>query len=159
MPPARSCLDLTALWYKEVDLVGSYAYGVEQHEGEQTTSFQLALRLAQRSSSRPWSDPRFRPADYREAIAAAAPQAERATSGWSSILELSAISTQHQLILPAACRCRDHEAISPGLPARRRSRNRDSHRTNKLKAESFATEGSNPPLTNPPRHPQNILGL
>src|ERR671914_2874633 len=46
MPPARSSLDLTALWYKEVSLTGSYAYGVETHEGEETSSFQLALRLA-----------------------------------------------------------------------------------------------------------------
>ena len=81
MPPARSCLDLTALWYKEVDLVGSYAYGVEQHEGEQTTSFQLALRLAPEVELETMVGPRFRLADYREAIAAAALQAERATSG------------------------------------------------------------------------------
>ncbi len=46
MPGAKSTLDLTALWYKEVRLAGSYAYSIEEHEGEQTSSFQLALRIA-----------------------------------------------------------------------------------------------------------------
>ena len=34
MPAAKSSLDLTALWYKEVSLAGSYAYGAEEYEGE-----------------------------------------------------------------------------------------------------------------------------
>src|SRR5918994_1033775 len=46
MPAAKSSLDLTALWYKEISLSGSYAYGAEEHEGEKTSSFALALRLA-----------------------------------------------------------------------------------------------------------------
>src|SRR5919199_6724579 len=33
MPGAKSSLDLTALWYKEASLTGSYAYGVEGYEG------------------------------------------------------------------------------------------------------------------------------
>jgi threonine dehydrogenase-like Zn-dependent dehydrogenase len=71
MPPARSCLDLTALWYKEVRLAGSYAYGVEDYEGEKVRSFQLALRLAPQIDLETMVGPRFRLRDYREAIAAA----------------------------------------------------------------------------------------
>src|SRR5918995_4412959 len=41
MPAAKSSLDLTALWYKEVSLTGSYAYSVEEYEGKQTSSFEL----------------------------------------------------------------------------------------------------------------------
>ncbi|MDQ3317577.1 MAG: zinc-binding dehydrogenase, partial [Actinomycetota bacterium] len=46
MPRAKSSLDLTALWYKEVSLAGAYAYGAEEYEGERTSSFELAMRLA-----------------------------------------------------------------------------------------------------------------
>jgi threonine dehydrogenase-like Zn-dependent dehydrogenase len=71
MPPARSCLDLTALWYKEVSLAGSYAYGVEEYAGERIRSFQLALRLAPEIGLETMVGPRFRLRDYREAIGAA----------------------------------------------------------------------------------------
>jgi len=69
MPPARSCLDLTALWYKEVNLAGSYAYSLEEHGGEKIKSFQLALRLAPQIGLETMVGPRFRLRDYREAIA------------------------------------------------------------------------------------------
>ena len=71
MPGAKSALDLTALWYKEIRLVGSYAYGVEEHEGEKTNSFELALRIAPEIRLQTLVGPRFRLEDYREAIAAA----------------------------------------------------------------------------------------
>jgi threonine dehydrogenase-like Zn-dependent dehydrogenase len=71
MPPARSCLDLTALWYKEVSLAGSYAYGVEEYRGEKIRSFQLALRLAPEIQLETMVGPHFRLRDYREAIATA----------------------------------------------------------------------------------------
>lgn len=71
MPGARSSLDLTALWYKEVSLAGTYAYGVEEHEGERTTSFDLALRIAPEIGLETMVGPRFRLEEYREAIAAA----------------------------------------------------------------------------------------
>ncbi|HEX2182144.1 MAG TPA: zinc-binding dehydrogenase, partial [Rubrobacteraceae bacterium] len=71
MPPARSSLDLTALWYKEVSLTGSYAYGVERHEDEETSSFGLALRLAPEIGLETMVGPRFGLRDYRKAIAAA----------------------------------------------------------------------------------------
>jgi len=71
MPGAKSTLDLTALWYKEIRLTGSYAYGVENFEGEKTSSFQLALRIAPKIRLETLVGPRFRLEDYREAIAAA----------------------------------------------------------------------------------------
>ena len=71
MPGARSSLDLTALWYKEVSLAGTYAYGAEEYGGERTTSFDLALRIAPEIGLEKMVGPRFRLADYREAIAAA----------------------------------------------------------------------------------------
>jgi threonine dehydrogenase-like Zn-dependent dehydrogenase len=71
MPPSRSCLDLTALWYKEVSLAGSYAYGVEECGGERIKSFQLALRLAPEIGLETMVGPRFRLHDYGEAIAEA----------------------------------------------------------------------------------------
>jgi threonine dehydrogenase-like Zn-dependent dehydrogenase len=71
MPPARSSLDLTALWYKEVSLVGSYAYRVEEYGGEKIKSFELALRIAPEIKLDTLVGPRFRLREYREAIAAA----------------------------------------------------------------------------------------
>jgi threonine dehydrogenase-like Zn-dependent dehydrogenase len=71
MPPARSCLDLTALWHKEVGLAGSYAYGKEEYGGDKIKSFQLALRLAPEIELETMVGPRFRLRDYREAIATA----------------------------------------------------------------------------------------
>ena len=71
MPPARSCLDLTALWHKEVNLSGAYAYGVEEYRGERVKSFKLALRIAPEIKLESLVGPRFRLPEYREAIATA----------------------------------------------------------------------------------------
>jgi threonine dehydrogenase-like Zn-dependent dehydrogenase len=71
MPSARSCLDLSALWYKEVSLAGSYAYGVEEHRGGRIKSFELAMELAPQIKLETMVGPRFRLRQYREAIAAA----------------------------------------------------------------------------------------
>ena len=71
MPGAKSTLDLTALWYKEVRLAGSYAYGAEEHDGKQTSSFQLALGIAPEIGLQTLIGPSFRIGSYKEAIAAA----------------------------------------------------------------------------------------
>jgi threonine dehydrogenase-like Zn-dependent dehydrogenase len=71
MPSARSCLDLSALWYKEVSLAGSYAYGVEEHRGGRIKSFELAMELAPQIKLETMVGPRFRLRQYREAVAAA----------------------------------------------------------------------------------------
>jgi threonine dehydrogenase-like Zn-dependent dehydrogenase len=71
MPAAKSSLDLTALWYKEIRLCGSYAYGTEDYKGERTSSFALALRLAPEIGLEKMVGPRFPLEKYTEAIAAA----------------------------------------------------------------------------------------
>jgi threonine dehydrogenase-like Zn-dependent dehydrogenase len=71
MPSARNCLDLSALWHKEVSLTGAYAYGVEECEGERVKSFELALRIASEIKPETLVGPRFRLREYREAISAA----------------------------------------------------------------------------------------
>ena len=71
MPGARSSLDLTALWYKEASLAGSYAYGVEEYRGERLQTFELALRIAPELGLETLVGPRFKLQQYREAIATA----------------------------------------------------------------------------------------
>ncbi len=71
MPGAKSSLDLTALWYKEVALAGTYAYGIEDYEGERVSSFDLALRIAPEIRLQTMVGPLFGLEGYREAIAAA----------------------------------------------------------------------------------------
>jgi len=71
MPGAKSGLDLTALWYKEIRLIGSYAYGAEEYDGEKTSSFDLALRLAPEIGLEKMVGPRFRLEEYGKAVAAA----------------------------------------------------------------------------------------
>ncbi len=71
MPSARSCLDLTALWHKEVKLSGAYAYGIEEYRGGHVKSFELALRIAPEIKLESLVGPRFKLREYREAIAAA----------------------------------------------------------------------------------------
>jgi threonine dehydrogenase-like Zn-dependent dehydrogenase len=71
MPPARSCLDLSALWYKEVKLTGAYAYGTEHYRSEKLRTFDLALKIAPELWLETLIGPRFRLREYRRAIAAA----------------------------------------------------------------------------------------
>ena len=71
MPGAKSALDFTALWYKEVRLTGSYAYSVEEYEGTKTSSFELALRIAPEVEPQTLVGPSFRLEHYKEAIAVA----------------------------------------------------------------------------------------
>jgi threonine dehydrogenase-like Zn-dependent dehydrogenase len=71
MPGAKSTLDLTALWYKEVRLTGSYAYSVEEYEGNKMSSFQLALRIAPEIGLQTLVGPSYPLESYKQAIAAA----------------------------------------------------------------------------------------
>jgi threonine dehydrogenase-like Zn-dependent dehydrogenase len=71
MPGAKSTLDLTALWYKEVRLAGSYAYGIENYQGQKMSSFQLALSIAPKIDLQTLIGPTFQLDSYKEAIAAA----------------------------------------------------------------------------------------
>jgi threonine dehydrogenase-like Zn-dependent dehydrogenase len=38
-------VDWTTIWFKELNVMGAYAYGVEQVNGERVRTFDLALRL------------------------------------------------------------------------------------------------------------------
>ena len=71
MPGAKSTLDLTALWYKEVRLTGSYAYSAEKYEDNKTSSFQLALRIAPEIDLQTLVGPSYPLESYKQAIAAA----------------------------------------------------------------------------------------
>jgi threonine dehydrogenase-like Zn-dependent dehydrogenase len=71
MPGARSSLDLTALWHKELDFAGTYAYGAEEYRGERTSSFELAMVIAPEIKLETMVGPHYRLEEYREAIAAA----------------------------------------------------------------------------------------
>jgi threonine dehydrogenase-like Zn-dependent dehydrogenase len=71
MPGAKSNLDLTALWYKEIKLAGTYAYGIEDYRGEWIKSFEVAMRLAPEISLEKLVGPYFRLEDYGAAISAA----------------------------------------------------------------------------------------
>ena len=71
MPGARSSLDLTPLWHGEVNLAGTYAYGVEEYRGQRVQSFELALRIAPEIGLDMMVGPHFRLRQYREAIATA----------------------------------------------------------------------------------------
>jgi len=71
MPGAKSALDFTALWYKEVSLSGSYAYGVENYQGKERSSFQLALSIAPKIDLQTLVGPSFQLDSHKEAIAAA----------------------------------------------------------------------------------------
>jgi threonine dehydrogenase-like Zn-dependent dehydrogenase len=71
MPGARSALDLTALWHKELTFTGTYAYGVEEYRGKRTNSFDLAMEIAPQIKLETMVGPRFRLEQYRDAIAAA----------------------------------------------------------------------------------------
>jgi threonine dehydrogenase-like Zn-dependent dehydrogenase len=71
MPGARSTLDLTALWHKELNFTGTYAYGAEEQRGERTSSFELAMEIAPEIKLETMVGPHYRLEEYREAIAAA----------------------------------------------------------------------------------------
>ena len=71
MPGARSCLDLTALWHKEIGLAGAYAYGVHEYQGEKVKSFELAMRIAPEIKLDKLVGPSFGLQKYRQAIATA----------------------------------------------------------------------------------------
>ncbi|CAN5899830.1 zinc-binding dehydrogenase [soil metagenome] len=71
MPGAKSSLDLTALWYKEISLTGTYAYGVEEHNGDRIKTFDLAMSLAAEIGIEKLVGPSFKLENYRAAIAAA----------------------------------------------------------------------------------------
>jgi 2-desacetyl-2-hydroxyethyl bacteriochlorophyllide A dehydrogenase len=70
MPGIPKGVDWTTIWYKELRVLGTYAYGMENFRGERPRTFELALRfLAQgRVNLAGLVTHRFALSDYRQAI-------------------------------------------------------------------------------------------
>jgi threonine dehydrogenase-like Zn-dependent dehydrogenase len=70
----RLRLDVTPIWYQEVDLVGAVGHGVVTWEGETLSTFELAMRWMQ--TGQLWTSEllthRFPLEAYRKAFLAAA---------------------------------------------------------------------------------------
>lgn len=70
MPGFAKTVDWTTIWYKELQVRGTYTYGIEEHRGERVRTFELALRYL---TSRPADfealvTHSFALTDYRRAI-------------------------------------------------------------------------------------------
>lgn len=70
MPGVPKTVDWTAIWFKELDVKGAYAYGIEEHGGARTRTFELALRLLAEKHAElaPLVTHRFPLSEYRRAI-------------------------------------------------------------------------------------------
>jgi threonine dehydrogenase-like Zn-dependent dehydrogenase len=70
MPGIPRNIDWTAIWFKELRVLGAYAYGTEDFRGERIRTFELALRFLQegRVNLAGLVTHRFRLAEYRQAI-------------------------------------------------------------------------------------------
>jgi threonine dehydrogenase-like Zn-dependent dehydrogenase len=70
MPAIPRTVDWTTIWFKELEVKGAYAYGLEEVAGEQRQTFELALwHLGQKTTDlASLVTHRFSLADYREAI-------------------------------------------------------------------------------------------
>jgi threonine dehydrogenase-like Zn-dependent dehydrogenase len=70
MPGIPKGVDWTTIWYKELRVLGTYAYGMEDFHGERLRTFELALRLIadRRVDLAGLVTHKFSLADYRQAI-------------------------------------------------------------------------------------------
>jgi threonine dehydrogenase-like Zn-dependent dehydrogenase len=70
MPAIPKMVDWTTIWFKELNVMGVYAYGVEDFRGERVRTFELALRFLREGKVdlRPLVTHRFALADYKRAI-------------------------------------------------------------------------------------------
>jgi threonine dehydrogenase-like Zn-dependent dehydrogenase len=70
MPSIPKTVDWTTIWYKELQVKGTYTYGVEDVAGERQRTFALALRLLEqgRVDLRPLVTHRFPLREYRTAL-------------------------------------------------------------------------------------------
>jgi threonine dehydrogenase-like Zn-dependent dehydrogenase len=73
MPGMPKGVDWTAIWYKELSVLGAYAYGMEEVRGERLRTFELALRLlaSEQTDIAALVTHRFPLSRYREAIRSA----------------------------------------------------------------------------------------
>jgi threonine dehydrogenase-like Zn-dependent dehydrogenase len=70
MPGVPKKMDWTTLWFKELDVRGAYAYGLEEYGNERPRTFELALRFLadKRVDLAPLVTHRFPLVEYRQAI-------------------------------------------------------------------------------------------
>jgi threonine dehydrogenase-like Zn-dependent dehydrogenase len=70
MPAIPKTVDWTTIWFKELNVMGVYAYGVEEFRGERVRTFELALRFLHEGKVdlKPLVTHRFALADYKRAI-------------------------------------------------------------------------------------------
>ena len=70
MPGIPKSVDWTTIWYKELQILGTYAYGMEDVAGERLRTFELALRLIRDGRVRlePLVTHKFPLVEYRQAI-------------------------------------------------------------------------------------------
>jgi threonine dehydrogenase-like Zn-dependent dehydrogenase len=70
MPAIPKTVDWTTIWFKELSVLGVYAYGVEEFRGQRLRTFELALRLLDNGTVdlRPLVTHRFALTDYKRAI-------------------------------------------------------------------------------------------
>ena len=73
LPGIPKGVDWTAIWYKELHVVGAYTYGMEDFRGERLRTFDLALRLLANRGQElaPLVTHSFPLTQYRQAIASA----------------------------------------------------------------------------------------
>ena len=73
MPAVPKTVDWTTIWFKELSVLGVYAYGHEEFQGERVRTFDLALRLLHegRVDLAPLVTHRFALTDYKRAIGTA----------------------------------------------------------------------------------------
>lgn len=65
-------VDWTPIWLNEIDIMGSWLYGMESYRGERIRTFQLALNLMAQGKVdlAPLATHKFQLADYKRALAA-----------------------------------------------------------------------------------------
>jgi threonine dehydrogenase-like Zn-dependent dehydrogenase len=70
MPAIPKTVDWTTIWFKELSVMGVYAYGVEDFGGQRVKTFELALRFLKerKVDLRPLVTHRFALTDYKRAI-------------------------------------------------------------------------------------------
>ena len=81
MPGIPKNIDWTSIWYKQLNVTGAYAYGLETHNGEQVHTFTLGMRLLQKMETqlRPLVSALFPLKDYKRAIQTALNTGKTAT--------------------------------------------------------------------------------
>lgn len=76
--PGEVTVDLTGLWHREIELVGSYTYGTETlPDGRRVRTFDLALETATAIEAERWLSATYPLADHVDAIAHAAAAGRR----------------------------------------------------------------------------------